>query len=208
VAEEEIAPNAAPTADVSIDELLDKARAEADAAEKDAPPEPKKKRTPPASRGRKKNLTEPLTDMYMSIGMGLMLLNPLDGQVVCENAPKMAKSLNKWGESNPTVYRSLERLCTTSAMGGVIAAHAPVILAIAANHDLLPKLGKKDDQNPNNQAEANPDSGTTQPPGNPTSVVGQSERLAPVIVGTGGTRKPSGPNGMRENHPVTGTTGT
>lgn len=205
-----VEPNPEATPDVSIEEILAIARAEAEAETPDAPPaKPKRTRktTPSRSGSRKRNLTEPLTDMYVTAGMGLGMFWPDDAAIIIPNAPKLAESLVKWGDSDPKVYAALERLCTTSAFGAVLAAHAPVILALLANHNVIGKKDAKPDSH--NQAGEYPsESPTASEPvaRNPDSNMGSTGGLTPVIMEAGGTRIPSRANGVRENHPVTGTT--
>lgn len=178
----------------TIDDLLDKARAEAAAeaaaAESteetpSAPPKTKRTRTT-RSRG-KKDLTEELTSFYTTIGAGVFAFNQPDGVVILANAEKMAESLNKWGDADPRIRKVLERLCTTSAMGAVIGAHAPVVLAILGNHDLIPKFGNKDanedSQNPPSATETN---GTA--PANPGNGMGNLAGVTPVIMESGRAR--------------------
>lgn len=185
---EDTPPN---SSDESIDDLLAKARLDADTNPPETPPQlgrRTRKKTAPSSGGRsKRSLVPELTDMYTTIGMGLMLVNPADAMVVVENAEKMATSLNAWGNTNSNVRRALERLCTTSAFGGVLAAHAPVALAIAANHGLsvTTLLGKKKDgKNSDDQTSEYSANGTAPfGPEDSGSGLAQTSGLAPVIVG-------------------------
>lgn len=93
---------------------------------------------PPA---RKDEFVEPLTEFYTLAGV---LVTPFDnvcGPVIIESAPTCAKSLQELAEKNDSVRRALRTLTQVSIMGQVIAAHAPILLAVIGHHmpGALPK---------------------------------------------------------------------
>ncbi len=165
----------------TIEDLLDKARAEAEAETATADEKPKRSRRPRASTS-KRSLKEPLTDFYTTLGAGVFMLNQADGFVILENAEKMAESLDNWGKANPQVHKALERLCTTGAFGAVAAAHAPVILAILNNHNVIATImGKNADKDSDNQT-SEFEGAPTVDPSNSNGYVAPTGRITPVVV--------------------------
>lgn len=57
---------------------------------------------------------------------------------ITENAPKLAEAYYKLAQKNPAVKRTLERLTTGSAWGGVAVATGATVLPLLAHHQLLP----------------------------------------------------------------------
>lgn len=91
------------------------------------PPKP----IPP--KPRPGQLVKPLTDLYVSIGTMML---PFDqcGLVVIQSAPKCAEALEQLARESPAVRRALLALVETSVWGAVMAAHAPIMLAVAMHH--------------------------------------------------------------------------
>lgn len=100
--------------------------------------------TQPASEKKKPTgvrstpLEKKLEKFYGGIGMAVFGFDQHCGQVIISNAGSMAASLDQLAKQNPEVRKLLERLMETSAYGLVIAAHAPVVFAIALHHS--PKM--------------------------------------------------------------------
>lgn len=90
-----------------------------------------KKRAPTAKHGA---FTEPLTEMYAAVGMILFQFDPTCARAILEAGPKAAQSLDDLAYQNPAVRRALASLTTTSAIGMVIAAHAPILMAVYMHH--------------------------------------------------------------------------
>lgn len=128
-------------------ETLDAARDQA--ARNDAPPKRKrpagktrarKPRTDAAPRApRALSLKKRLEDFIVSAGAMLMLVNAADGQVVIAGAPAQAAALDSLAKENPAVRRALDRLLTVSVYGQLVAAFAPTLLGLAANHGMVPQ---------------------------------------------------------------------
>lgn len=89
-------------------------------------------------------LRKPLEDMYTGMGMMLMPFDPSCGKVIIEAAPRCAETLDDLAKTNPAVRRILISLVTTSALGAVIMAHAPILMAIAMHH--IPALREKQEK--------------------------------------------------------------
>lgn len=97
--------------------------------EKKARKEPKA--VPPMPRGGLKGALE---NMYVGMGLALMPFDAHCASVIMENAEACAKSMDELAKTNPAVRRVLLRLVATTAIGTVIAAHAPILMALAMHH--------------------------------------------------------------------------
>lgn len=95
----------------------------------------------PMPRG---GLRKPLEDMYTSMGMMMMPFDPNCGKVIIESAERCAESLEDLAKTNPAVRRVLIALVTTNALGAVIMAHAPILMAIAMHH--IPALKNRQEK--------------------------------------------------------------
>lgn len=100
-----------------------------------------KKPVPPAPRG---GLRQPLEDLYTGLGMMIMPFDAHCGKIIIDAAPRCAETLDDLAKTNPAVRRILISLVTTSAMGAVIMAHAPIIMAIAMHH--VPALKERQEK--------------------------------------------------------------
>lgn len=90
------------------------------------------KPTPP--KDRPGALVKPLQDMYASIGIAVFAIDQECGRAILDNAEGCANALDKAARENPALRRVIHRLIETSVMGAVIAAHAPIGIAIARHH--------------------------------------------------------------------------
>lgn len=119
-------PNFAPKIEFESPEVeADKGRR----AKTKAPKSPKP--IPPKAKGK---YVQPLTEIYGFVGMGLILVDPVCGQAVLSSAEACAKSVDELAYKNPAVRRVVESITQGSAVGAVVAAHMPIILAVAGHH--------------------------------------------------------------------------
>lgn len=79
-------------------------------------------------------LVKPLEDFYGSIALMVMVVDPHCGSAVMRSANGCAVALDKAARESPAVRRIVHRLIETSVMGQVVAAHAPIVIAIARHH--------------------------------------------------------------------------
>lgn len=134
-------------------ESLDDARAQADAIRADEPPAKAKRVRKPRTRKpraagadtapravRPTSLKAQLKDTITTIGTMVLFLSPADGQAIIAGAPAQADALDALAKKNPAVRRALEGLLTASVYGQLIAAFAPTVLTIAANHGKVPPV--------------------------------------------------------------------
>ena len=89
-------------------------------------------------------LRKPLEDMYTGLGMMMMPFDPSCGKVIIDAAPRCAETLDDLAKTNPAVRRILISLVTPSALGAVIMAHAPILMAIAMHH--IPALRERQEK--------------------------------------------------------------
>lgn len=94
------------------------------------------KPTPP--KPRPGALKKPLMEMYGSIGMAVSMFDPQCGFAVMQNAEKCAEAMEGLARENEAVRRVVMNMIQTSVWGQVLAAHSPIIFAIAAHH--VPKV--------------------------------------------------------------------
>ena len=76
----------------------------------------------------------PLTEMYGAVGMVLAPFDQHCAQAFMMNAQSCAEAMDEWARDNESVRRVLSGLVTTSVLGKVIVAHAPLLAAIAVHH--------------------------------------------------------------------------
>lgn len=100
----------------------------------------KKEKTPKPvpPKPRPGALKKPLMEMYGSIGMAVSMFDPQCGFAVMQNAEKCAEAMEGLARENEAVRRVVMNMIQTSVWGQVIAAHSPIIFAIAAHH--VPKI--------------------------------------------------------------------
>ena len=99
------------------------------------------------------SLEKRLGGSITTIGIGVCMFSAPDGEVVVKGAPALAKSLANLADQNPAVKANLERALTAGAWSGVLAAAAPILIGIAANHGVIPaNVAKMLDANSANEA--------------------------------------------------------
>lgn len=81
----------------------------------------------PSNRDR---LTKQLAEQYTMLGTLLSLVAPNVGRTIIVQADSCAESLSAWAETNPKVRKAIERTVNGAGAIGVLAAHAPIALAV------------------------------------------------------------------------------
>lgn len=79
-------------------------------------------------------LKKALAELYGAAGLMLMPFDSTCGTVVVNSADQCAEALVKLADENEAVKRLLNALTQTSAIGGVLAAHLPIIMVVASHH--------------------------------------------------------------------------
>lgn len=88
----------------------------------------------PVSRAKKGAFVEPLMQFYGMAGMAVYVRDQHCGQAILDSAEKCAESIDELAYRNESVRRVLDSLVKTSTFGAVVAAHLPIILAVASHH--------------------------------------------------------------------------
>lgn len=83
---------------------------------------------------RKGQFREPLEQFYTAIGVTLMPFDPVCANAVIAAAPNCADTLDELAYRNESFRRIIFAIVNTSAIGAVIAAHLPILLAVAMHH--------------------------------------------------------------------------
>ena len=138
---DEIAPETpadAPVKESAAERVRKRLRANAGAGR--APSEPSTTRgasrpsrvIPP--KPREGSLVKPLTELYTSLGIMIAPLDPVCSVAIIENAEPCARSLENLARENEAVRRAILALTQTTAWGGVIIAHLPLLLMVMTHH--------------------------------------------------------------------------
>lgn len=93
-----------------------------------------RRRKRPASKPKKGAFVDPLIQLY---GVAALTLMPVDQHcagVILENAESCATAVDELAFQNESVRRVLDTLVTGSAIGAVVMAHLPIMVAIASHH--------------------------------------------------------------------------
>jgi hypothetical protein len=113
-------------------------------AKADEPPKRKRNRNPgPDAKprgvaGQTANLERQLREQFQAIGFMVQLIEPYDGQVILQNADRLAAAYARLAAVNPMVRRMLTGAGNGQAYLGAIVATAAVALPILAHHGMLP----------------------------------------------------------------------
>lgn len=79
-------------------------------------------------------LKKALVELYSSIGLMAMPFDQPCATAVVNSADTCADAMVKLAAENDAVRRALTALTQTSAWGGVLAAHLPIIMAVTSHH--------------------------------------------------------------------------
>jgi hypothetical protein len=109
-------------------------RAAGEPSTSDAAPRVLKGKKPAPPKPREGTLVKPLTDMYTSVGLMLAPFDQACSFAFIENADSCARAMEKLARENESVRRVINAMLSTSAWGGVIAAHLPILLVIMMHH--------------------------------------------------------------------------
>jgi len=91
----------------------------------------RKVRVPPK---RKDEFVEPLIGMYTMLGVAITPFDNHCGPIIIGQAEPCARSLDELAEKNESVRKALRSLTQASALGNVVMAHAPIVIAVASHH--------------------------------------------------------------------------
>lgn len=87
---------------------------------------------------RKTKLHNELEQLYTMAGAMTTMVDQQIGTTIIIQASACAESLDDLAAKNPRVKKALEKMLQTSVYAGVIAAHIPIVVAIATKY--VPEL--------------------------------------------------------------------
>lgn len=93
-----------------------------------------------SSNPRPSNIEKGLLKLYEQIGTITLLVDPVCGTAIIEDADVLAHALAEYAKTNPKVEKAIRKLIETSAFGQMLTAHLPLILTVASHHTPLNKV--------------------------------------------------------------------
>lgn len=98
-------------------------------------PSTAKRKVPmPSSMPSSKELQEAITGLYVTLGVAVSMVDPICGMAIGENAPAIAEAWDSLAQNNPAVAKALKSMTGVSGWGGLLIAHTPFLMMIAAHH--------------------------------------------------------------------------
>lgn len=88
--------------------------------------------------------TKSLTEMYQLIGALTAPIAPRVSAAMIDNAGDCAASLDRLAKENVQFRAFLEKLVETGAIGGVVIAHMPIVMAVGM--EVAERRNKDDDE--------------------------------------------------------------
>ncbi len=126
--------------------MVEKEKTSPTAVDKTPPPDipPKrerKKRGPNKVKWAKAEMVRASLQNYFKGVTGVVRwINPADGEILATGADDVIKELVELGRVDRNVKNVLEKLATPGKYGPLILAVSPMLIALAANHNLIPQL--------------------------------------------------------------------
>lgn len=98
-------------------------------------PSTAKRKVPMAtSMPSSKELQEAITGLYVTLGVAVSMVDPLCGMAIGEHASSIAEAWDSLAQNNPAVAKALKSMTGVSGWGGLLVAHTPFLMMIAAHH--------------------------------------------------------------------------
>lgn len=98
-------------------------------------PSTAKRKVPVAtSMPSSKELQEAITGLYVTLGVAVSMVDPLCGMAIGEHASSIAEAWDSLAQNNPAVAKALKSMTGVSGWGGLLVAHTPFLMMIAAHH--------------------------------------------------------------------------
>ena len=91
----------------------------------------------PTVSGELRLIRDNLNGLYVQAGLLVSLAKPASGRVIVESAQSCSDAWVDLARTNPAVRRALVNMTRVSAVGAVVAAHVPIVMAVAADTGLL-----------------------------------------------------------------------
>ena len=116
---------------------------------------PKGIKPPKVSWPEEAGVIRSLTTSLEAIGLGVGLLNKVDGESIIAGAPGLVEAMVNLGRDDKRMRKYLEAMSAPGKYGPIIMATGSILLPIAANHGLFEGFGKKKSDNLETTVDAN-----------------------------------------------------
>lgn len=89
---------------------------------------------------KEKKIIEAIYNLYSFLSLALMPINIQDSMLFLQQAQSCSEAHVLLGRQHKQYMKFLEKVVATSAYGAMISAHAPLVLGILGNHNMLPTI--------------------------------------------------------------------
>jgi len=98
-----------------------------------------RKPRPTIRRTKPGELTQPITQFYVLLGLGIAPFAPFTSATIGNNAEQCAQAWDKLAQENDAVRRVLLAMIETGAWAGLVAAHTPIAIAVMMETGRMPE---------------------------------------------------------------------
>ncbi len=102
------------------------------------PPESKKARA--RSWPQEKSVATALKAYFDSLGLMVGMVNEADGKIIAEGSDKVVEELINLARVDIKIRKLLIKLAAPGKYGPLLLAVSPILIGVAANHNLLPQF--------------------------------------------------------------------
>jgi hypothetical protein len=127
-------PPKGPAPTSAAERVRSRWRGKSDGTRADPSPGAKRASRPIPPKPREGTLVKPLTELYVTAGMTIAPFDPACSMAIISNAEECARRLEMLARENESVRRAILAITATSAWGGVMVAHLPIIAMIMTHH--------------------------------------------------------------------------
>lgn len=96
--------------------------------------------TGPKLSAADEKLVQDLTGIYALVGTSVIMFNMQDGMLILAKAEECARSLVKVAKHHKQMMKVLKNMTKASDYGALIAVHGGLVMAMLANHNMLPTV--------------------------------------------------------------------
>jgi len=108
---------------------------------------PRGPKAPRAQWPEEASVVRSLNTSLEAIGLGVSLLNKVDGEAIISGSPDLVEALVNLGRDDKRFRRYLEAMSAPGKYGPIIMASGSILLPIAANHGLFTMFNSKKPDN-------------------------------------------------------------
>jgi hypothetical protein len=87
-----------------------------------------------SSPGKLPSLKPQLTEAYAGLAMVWEFKDPVCGAAARESIPRIVDAWDAWAKSDPNVHAAIAKMVGAAGVFGVVTAHVPIIMTMAAHH--------------------------------------------------------------------------